>query len=117
MCKSISINNFRCFEDITIEPFKRVNLITGLNNAGKTSLLEAMYLSRVPNKPEKLIELPKLRGITVFKNDAVSLWGDLFFKKRYKEDKITISSQDENNRKDFLDQKEIRHLYPEELGE
>jgi len=87
MHKSISINNFRCFENITIEPFNRVNLITGLNNSGKTSLLEALYLLMVPNDPSKLMVVSNLREIEVFTNNADSLWGDFFFERRYKDSK------------------------------
>ncbi len=113
MYKSISIKNFRCFEDITIEPFKRINLITGLNNAGKTSLLEALYLSRVPNKPEKLINISGLRGIEVFPNDADALWGDLFFKRNYKDNKITISCAEADNKKQTLDVYMCEEEFPE----
>ncbi|MBL7787470.1 MAG: AAA family ATPase [Chitinophagales bacterium] len=48
MIKSISINNFRCYGNTTIEGFKRINLIGGLNNSGKTILLEALLLSCSP---------------------------------------------------------------------
>lgn len=41
---SIHIQNFRAFRDIEIGPFSRINLIAGLNNAGKTGLLEAIFL-------------------------------------------------------------------------
>jgi hypothetical protein len=41
---SLEIHNFRAFEHLQIEQLGRVNLITGRNNVGKTSLLEALYL-------------------------------------------------------------------------
>jgi hypothetical protein len=44
MIESFRIQNFRCFADLTIGPLGRVNLITGKNNAGKTALLEALFL-------------------------------------------------------------------------
>jgi DNA replication and repair protein RecF len=34
---------FRCLSEISIEPHPRLNLITGANASGKTSLLEAIY--------------------------------------------------------------------------
>lgn len=43
MIQSIEIENFRCFHQTKLEGFKRVNLIGGQNNAGKTALLEAVY--------------------------------------------------------------------------
>lgn len=40
----IHVQNFRCFEDITVEFNAGVNVIIGENNAGKTALLRAMGL-------------------------------------------------------------------------
>lgn len=44
MIEELQIQNFRCFEDITISSIGQVNLIVGKNNIGKTSLLEAIHL-------------------------------------------------------------------------
>lgn len=41
---SLEIKNFRAFQHLTIEKLGRVNLITGKNNGGKSSLLEAIWL-------------------------------------------------------------------------
>src|SRR5437879_3639981 len=41
---SLEIRNFRAFDHLQIESLGRVNLITGRNNVGKTSVLEAVYL-------------------------------------------------------------------------
>lgn len=40
----LHIKDFRCFEDLTIEGLGHVNLITGKNNTGKSSVLEALRL-------------------------------------------------------------------------
>jgi hypothetical protein len=40
--ESLRIQNFRTFQDLTIDRLGRVNLIVGKNNVGKTSLLEAL---------------------------------------------------------------------------
>lgn len=42
MYKSVRIQNFRGFEDLTVDGLTRVNLIVGANNVGKTALLEAI---------------------------------------------------------------------------
>lgn len=44
MLDSLTIRNFRLFEDLTIERLGRVNLIVGKNNSGKSCLLEAVEL-------------------------------------------------------------------------
>ncbi|MBK8454367.1 MAG: AAA family ATPase [Thiofilum sp.] len=42
--ETIKIENFKCFESLEINGFKRVNLVGGKNNVGKTALLEALEL-------------------------------------------------------------------------
>lgn len=45
MIDQIELKNFKCFEDIKI-PLKNVNLLTGLNGMGKSSLIQAILLLR-----------------------------------------------------------------------
>jgi hypothetical protein len=58
MLTRLEIENFRCFRALKVEPLKRINLICGKNNSGKTALLEALYAlsrqdgyNRLPNPP------------------------------------------------------------------
>ena len=44
MIKNIKINNYKCFKNFEIKDFKRINILVGDNNSGKTSLLEALAL-------------------------------------------------------------------------
>jgi len=44
LIESLSINGFRGFSELAIPFFGKVNLITGKNNAGKSSLLEAFRI-------------------------------------------------------------------------
>src|SRR5437868_3865815 len=44
MLKSLHFQNFRGFRDVRVRSLKRVNLITGENDTGKTAFLEALYL-------------------------------------------------------------------------
>ena len=48
MLQNIINENFRGIEKLEIKNFKRVNLFTGKNNSGKTSVLEAIFFSLKP---------------------------------------------------------------------
>lgn len=48
MLTSIHIQGFKGFKDTQITPLRKVNLILGGQNVGKTSLLEAVYLGASP---------------------------------------------------------------------
>jgi AAA15 family ATPase/GTPase len=59
MLTRLEIANFRCFRALTVEPLKRINLICGKNNSGKTALLEALFaLSGSPSGHYNLLQLP-----------------------------------------------------------
>ncbi len=49
MLNFLEIENFRCFEQFKIEGLAQVNLFGGLNNSGKTALLEAFALATNPH--------------------------------------------------------------------
>jgi AAA15 family ATPase/GTPase len=49
MYQSFQAKNFRCFEDLKIRDLARVNLIAGLNNIGKTALLEGDLVNKCVN--------------------------------------------------------------------
>lgn len=44
MLKKLRISDFRGLRDVTVDDLSRINLVTGRNNAGKTTLLEALLL-------------------------------------------------------------------------
>jgi AAA15 family ATPase/GTPase len=48
MLTEVHLKNFRGFKDTKIGPLKRVNLIVGQNNTGKTGLLEALVVLLSP---------------------------------------------------------------------
>jgi energy-coupling factor transporter ATP-binding protein EcfA2 len=48
--EKVQLTSFRGFKDLTLDGLGRVNLIVGKNNAGKTSLLEALYALMVPDQ-------------------------------------------------------------------
>jgi predicted ATPase len=58
MLTKVQIKNFRCFRELEIAPLRRVNLITGQNNTGKTALLEALSLLLAQPNPSAQGNLP-----------------------------------------------------------
>ncbi|MFY7826281.1 MAG: AAA family ATPase [Flectobacillus sp.] len=61
MLQSIEIEHFRCFNKIKVNGFKNINLISGLNNAGKTALLESLLICSFPT-PQSINILRKFRS-------------------------------------------------------
>lgn len=74
----LELKRFRGFGHLKVSDLSRVNLIIGRNNAGKTSVLEALFLLAGPNNPELAIRLNALRGIDTLRNDPAELWGWVF---------------------------------------
>ena len=54
MIQELKVQNFRGFNALDLKNLKRVNLVVGENNAGKTSLLEAILLLCEPTKVQQL---------------------------------------------------------------
>lgn len=76
MLKKIEISNFKCFEQIKISGFERVNLIGGKNNAGKTALLEKIFLGIDHETP--VIPSFVLTGeLTEFSSDSLDISGGM----------------------------------------
>ncbi len=63
MIDSIQIKNFKNLDGLHIKKFARVNLLTGKNNSGKTSLLEAIGLNIKDGSFNFLQEISEKRGL------------------------------------------------------
>lgn len=59
---TIHVNRYRGIDGLALEDLRRVNLIVGVNNAGKTSLLEAIYLLAHQNDETALLDVHWWRG-------------------------------------------------------
>src|SRR5262245_22280888 len=44
MLTQLQIESFRGLTDLSFDPLSRINVLTGFNNSGKTTVLEALYL-------------------------------------------------------------------------
>lgn len=83
MFKSVRIQNFRQFEDLKLDGLAQINLITGKNNTGKTSLLEALFLLDNPVDPTRTLPLASFRGIDRHTPQTPELWEWLFRDRDY----------------------------------
>ena len=82
MFKNLRIRNFRAFGDLEIPRLGRINLVTGKNNSGKTSLLEALFLLCGAGNPEVALRINAFRGIDSAIGSATTaaqtLWKPIF---------------------------------------
>jgi hypothetical protein len=95
MLSSFSANNFRGFRAFRVDGLRRVNLITGQNNVGKTALLEALFLYSGHFNPSLPLTVNAMRGIERFPLRADEVWGWLFLDKRL-ESPIDLKATDDS---------------------
>src|SRR5690554_3734707 len=58
MIKELQIKNFKCFQDSPLFNFEKLNLLTGINGRGKSSLLQTfLILSQSARKNSALKQL------------------------------------------------------------
>ena len=62
MITELTVSNFRHIERLDVSPLGRVTLIGGRNGAGKTALLEALWLLGTPNSPGLAMAMDVYRG-------------------------------------------------------
>lgn len=82
MYRTFEIKNFRCFDEFKIENLERVNLIGGMNNVGKTALLEALFIYLGTYNLELTLRVNAFRGIEFTKVEFGQLsqtpWDSIF---------------------------------------
>lgn len=95
MIKEFSIMNFKCFEKLEAKPWKRVNLIAGKNNIGKTALLEAIWMHEGIHNANLAFNVESFRGMTNFNNK--DFLNDLFTKFK-SEKEILLKAEYQDNK-------------------
>lgn len=84
MIERISISNFRGFSHLELHGLRRINVLVGRNSSGKTSILEAIFLSSGAAAPNQVFQLRALRHlgqqiqISADARSYTALWSDLF---------------------------------------
>jgi AAA15 family ATPase/GTPase len=105
MIESIEIKNFRCFKDTKIAKFGLVNLFGGLNNSGKTTLLEAIHLVKNPyNEIVRGLQTQVRSESELFiKAKPENAWDNFFYQQNKQNDiQIHITDNKTENREVLL---------------
>lgn len=80
MIESVKIKNFRCFEELDIPELKPVTLVSGLNNIGKTTLLEALFFMYDHVNGTPFHKINNTRSYVAFRDtDIQNLWESVFY--------------------------------------
>ncbi|MBN2272508.1 MAG: AAA family ATPase [Sedimentisphaerales bacterium] len=78
MISDVVIRNFKCFKSLTIPELGRITLISGRNNVGKTSLLEALFLFLDQRNPGMVLNQYSRRGIKQITLTTEAIWSPIF---------------------------------------
>lgn len=82
MLSNLHISNFRAFKPLKIDKLGKINIVSGRNNSGKTSLLEAIFLLSGAANPSLLLNANVIRGVTVISGSEQvvqsALWKPIF---------------------------------------
>jgi Predicted ATPases len=101
MIKSLHLKNMRCFKDFSLEDIGKINIISGKNNVGKSTLLESVFLLFAYNSPDLFIKTSAIRGIPVLSFTPELLWEPLFYQLNSAEE-LKISCKDEEGKEQSL---------------
>lgn len=78
--QDLTIENFRGIEKLQITNLKRVNLLVGKNNCGKTSVLEALFLLSGMSNPQLPVNIHIFRDLILTRDEDFSfMFRDLDF--------------------------------------
>lgn len=91
MLRNIKVKNFRGVKAATIDGFAHINVLTGMNGSGKTSLLEAVFLNAGGGNPRLAISMYNFRNESALSFGAQRLFKNLFLNLNVSEG-ITISA-------------------------
>ena len=77
MIQNLHVENFRGLESLTMENLGRITLISGKNNIGKSTLLEALFLMMDHSSNDSFMKINGFRGSSV--SGIHTLWETLFY--------------------------------------
>ena len=78
MIAKLTIKNFRCFQDFTLDGIRPITLMAGTNNVGKSALLESLFLFTDMNSSDVFLKLNGFRGMRQVILSPKMVWEPLF---------------------------------------
>lgn len=77
MIDKLRIKNYRGIKDLEFSKLGRINIISGRNNVGKSSVLEGIFLMMDYRSPDSTDKISNLRRLPI-SNDPKELWLPMF---------------------------------------
>ncbi|MBT8419990.1 MAG: AAA family ATPase [Gammaproteobacteria bacterium] len=106
--KQIYIKNFRGIESLKIDNIKQINLLTGKNNCGKTSVLESIFLLAGMSNPQLAVNIHNFRGLALIDHKDFSyLFNGFDFSKN-----PSITGKSESQKRTL----DIKPIYPTSIS-
>lgn len=78
MLRNLDIENFRGIQKLSIKDMRRLVLLSGKNNVGKSSVLEAIFFLMDYLSPDSFTHINSFRGLS-FSNTGIGQWEPLFY--------------------------------------
>jgi len=78
MISKVALENFRCFQEFTLDGIRPVTLIAGANNVGKSTMLESIFLFVGRYTADVFSRLNSFRGIQLAELSPQMVWEPLF---------------------------------------
>jgi AAA15 family ATPase/GTPase len=105
----IDIIDFKCFQNFSAKGFKRVNLIGGKNNIGKTAFMEACYINVCSTNINKMITA--IHSIRFRREKLNFIFQEIDHQRLFGITKNYIAKSNLNSQRFFLMEKEIFKEY------
>ncbi len=79
MINALTISGFKGFAELDLPQLSRITLLGGRNNAGKTSVLEALFTLFDRLNPQMMLRQYAWRNVETLPLDPASVWSPFFF--------------------------------------
>ncbi|CAH0539807.1 AAA family ATPase [Vibrio marisflavi] len=96
MIESIYLDNYKKFVDFELNNLKTINVISGSNNTGKTSILEALFFLCDRLSPDNMLRQYTIRNVKSYTINSQGQMWQMIFNDYDLTKKITIKITDSN---------------------